>query len=85
MNSGSFTAKTRGTLITYTETAGFSCEEVELAEILNDELSREPGQTHTPPALLASMMLQRLLPSAVISDLVYAPLDPVANPEKAIP
>lgn len=71
----SFTALTPGGApIEYNEADGFTGA---LAETLNAEFERCPGQTNTPAALLASELLKRLIPGVVISDLVYEPLGDV--------
>lgn len=82
MTPGSFHAQTSGgTPIQYHDADGFTGP---LAEMLNAEFVRAPGRTHTPLALLAAEMLEKLIPGVVIADLVYEPLGDV-DLETAVP
>ncbi len=68
----SFTATTPGGApIAWDAEQGFSGP---LAQMLNAELSITPGQTHTPPAVLARQVLLFMLPGCTIADFVSVPL-----------
>lgn len=56
----------------------------EMAEMLNEELARSPGQTHIPPAILAREVLLKSFPAAVITALVSHPLPPI-HPSQGVP
>lgn len=49
----------------------------EMAQQLNEELARRPGQTNTPPAILAHELLLEWFPAAVITNFVSHPLPPI--------
>jgi hypothetical protein len=88
MIQGSFTATLPGLVLAYTDGAGFESSRPDdlIAVELNAELVLAPGKSHTPRALLAQEVLARILPTAVVSDLVIAPLAALeGDPEKVIP
>jgi hypothetical protein len=78
--TSSFSANIEGgPFFQWDEENGFSGED---AAALNEELVHAPGQTCTPPAILARDTLLKFWPGAVISDFKSAPLGAV--PDKAV-
>ncbi len=71
----SFNATTPGgAVITWDNEQGFSGP---LADMLNDDMQLAPGQTHTPRAVVARVVLLALLPGSTITDFISAPLEPL--------
>lgn len=88
MKQGSFTAHMPCFVLSYTDAAGFTSSRPDdaLADWLNAELDRAPGQTFMPPALLAQKVLAQILPEARVENLVVVPLPELdGDPEQVLP
>lgn len=63
-----------GIQLTWDSVSGFTGE---LADMLNEDFAKTPGQTHTPPAIIARSVLLAFTPHAKIADFISLPLTPL--------